>query len=40
VRFGDPIVVPPDASRDDCERLRLAVQEAMIATELQARRAL
>lgn len=39
-RAGNPIWVPQDATRDDCERLRLELQDELIRTEAIAAEAL
>jgi hypothetical protein len=39
-RAGDPIHVPPDAARAECERIRQRVQEEMLRLEQIARAAL
>jgi hypothetical protein len=40
IAFGDPITVAPDASRDECERIRRRVTEAICRAEDRARAAL
>lgn len=38
--WGDPIFVPPDASPEECERIRAKVDRAMAELEVTCRRAL
>ena len=40
VAFGEPIVVPPDASREECERFRESLDARMAEVEAICRRAL
>jgi lysophospholipid acyltransferase (LPLAT)-like uncharacterized protein len=39
-RAGEPIAVPPDATREDCERLRVRLQDELARTESVAAEAL
>jgi lysophospholipid acyltransferase (LPLAT)-like uncharacterized protein len=39
-RAGAPIAVPPDATRADCERLRVVLQDELARTESTAAEAL
>jgi lysophospholipid acyltransferase (LPLAT)-like uncharacterized protein len=39
-RAGDPIAVPQEATREDCERLRQRLQDELVRTEAIAAEAL